>query len=171
MHSAEYRVALLPVLCIAFKRLAIDDTVAWPHAESSERKVFRDARIVGIHDNFPDIFDDDPRFNHRSNDDFAVVQDIDGKYTMVMNVNWPEYVLFEHVTKQAEGDEKGPSEYYARLNKFVSERSAAESKTPAKKPAAKKAVLAEKAVAKKSTLAKKAAPIAKKSAAKKAVKK
>lgn len=67
-------------------------------AEQAERIVHRDACIEGMHDRH-DCADADPRFNHESNENFAVIEK-DGRFTLVLDVNLPEAVLLRHLVKR-----------------------------------------------------------------------
>jgi len=68
-------------------------------AEQAGRVIHRDARIEGMHDKH-DVAEADPRFNGEGNDEnFAVIEKA-GKYTMVMDVNFPEAALLRHLIKR-----------------------------------------------------------------------
>lgn len=61
-------------------------------------EVFLEAKIEGMHDERDDLEEDDPRFNYEANGNFAVTLE-DGKYKMVMDVNFPEAVLFQKMVE------------------------------------------------------------------------
>jgi hypothetical protein len=68
-------------------------------AEQAGQVVHHDARIEGMHDERAECLDSDPRFNHEGEMNFAVIEK-DDKYTMVLDMNWPEAVILRQLIKR-----------------------------------------------------------------------
>lgn len=68
-------------------------------AQQAGRVVHYDACIEGMHDKY-DVAEEDPRFNGEGNgENFAVIEQA-GKFTLVLDMNWPEAVLLRHLVKR-----------------------------------------------------------------------
>jgi hypothetical protein len=68
-------------------------------AEQAGRVIHHMARIEGMHDEREECLDSDPRFNYQGEKNFAVIEK-DGKYTMVLDMNWPETVVLRQLIKR-----------------------------------------------------------------------
>ena len=69
------------------------------YAEEEGLVVHENPRIEGMHDDHEECLDTDPRFNHEANKNFAVIER-NGKYTLVLDINWPEAVLLRYLIKR-----------------------------------------------------------------------
>lgn len=68
-------------------------------AEQAGQVVHHEARIEGMHDEREEILDSDPRFNYEGEKNFAVIEK-NGKYTMVLDMNYPEAVILRQLVKR-----------------------------------------------------------------------
>lgn len=78
----------------------VDFSDALGYIRDAEKKgyaIHRDARIQGMHDEQPECLETDPRFSQVPNNNFAVVQDGQGQFVMVLDINWPESWLFRNL--------------------------------------------------------------------------